>query len=269
MGDENNMYKKTIWLTLLLVAVISSLVFMSGFITTLIITNSSTLNSNAKVNTTISSKSKPSVAENINTYNILIMGDSLAKATGDEKGLGFTNDFVNLQRLKTTKEVKVDNISINGDKSINLLQVIENKATMQAIENSKIIFISIGGNELRQFKSNEISITTVKDIENTYLNNLKTTFKLIRSKNKTCTIIFIGLYNPFDKDLTPDKLKLLNTWNYDTQQLISDDTNSVFIPTYDLFKYSLKKYLSVDNFHPNSVGYEAISKRVVEAMKNY
>ena len=25
------------------------------------------------------------------------MGDSLAKATGDEKGLGFTNDFVNFE----------------------------------------------------------------------------------------------------------------------------------------------------------------------------
>jgi lysophospholipase L1-like esterase len=263
------MYKKTIWLSLLVVSVISSLVFISGFITSLAITNSSTETNNAKTNTNISAETKTSVAASRNSYNILIMGDSLAKATGDEKGLGFTNDFVNLQRLKTTKEVKVDNIAVNGDKSINLLQILENKATWQAIENSKIIFISIGGNELKQFKSSEVSITAVKDIENTYLDNLKSTFKLIRSKNKTCTIIFIGLYNPFDKDLTPDKLKLLNTWNYDTQQLLSDDTSSVFIPTYDLFKYSLQKYLSVDNFHPNSAGYEAISKRVAEALKNY
>lgn len=263
------MYKKSIWFTLLIVAVLSSLVLILGFITTLIITNSSTATNNDKAITNSSAQSKSSVDANINSYNILIMGDSLAKATGDEKGLGFTNDFVNLERLKTTKKVNVNNISINGNKSIDLLQVIGNKASLQAIENSKIIFISIGGNELKQFKSNEISITAVKDIENTYLDNLKNTFKIIRNKNKTCTIIFIGLYNPFDKDLTPDKLKLLNTWNYDTQQLISDDINSVFIPTYDLFRYSLKNYLSVDNFHPNSAGYEAISKRVIETMKNY
>ena len=263
------MYKKAVWISLLVIAVLTSLVLISGFITSLSITNPSTGSSKAKTSTTISAESKTSSAVISNSYNILIMGDSLAKATGDEKGLGFTNDFVTLERLKTTKEVKVDNIAVNGAKSVDLLQTIENKVSWQAIENSKIIFISIGGNELTQFKSNDISITQVKDIENTYLENLKSTFKLIRSKNKTCTIIFIGLYNPFDKDLAPDKLRLLNTWNYDTQQLITDDTNSVFIPTYDIFKYSLKKYLSVDNFHPNSAGYEAISKRVVEALKNY
>jgi len=263
------MYKKTIWLTLLVVAVISSLVFISGFITSLAITNSSRITNKAKTNTNVTPDPKASVAASSNSYNILIMGDSLAKATGDEKGLGFTNDFVNLERLKNTKEVKVDNIAVNGDKSINLLQIIENKMAWKAIEDSKIIFISIGGNELKQFKSTEVTIAQVNDIENVYLANLKSIFKLIRSKNKTCTIIFIGLYNPFDKNLTPEKLRLLNTWNYDTQQLISDDNNAVFIPTYDLFKYSLQKYLSVDNFHPNSAGYEAISKRVVEALKNY
>jgi lysophospholipase L1-like esterase len=263
------MYKKTIWLSLLIIAVISSLVFTSGFILSLAITNSGTKANNNKISTNIVSEIKTPTSSDSNSYNILIMGDSLAKATGDEKGLGFTNDFVNLEKLKTTKEVKVDNIAVNGDKSTDLLKIVENNVTWRAIENSKIIFISIGGNELKQFKSNEISITALRDIENTYLNNLKNTFKLIRNKNKTCTIIFIGLYNPFDKDLTPEKLKLLNTWNYDTQQLISDDTSSIFIPTYDLFKYSLQKYLSVDNFHPNSAGYEAISKRVVEALKNY
>ena len=165
--------------------------------------------------------------------------------------------------------MKVYNIAVNSDNSINLLRIIKNKKTWKAIANSQIIFISIGGNELKKFKSNEISLTSIKEIENNYLDNLKSTFTHIRSKNKTCTIVFIGLYNPFGKTITPDKLNLLNTWNYDTQQLISDETSSVFISTYDLFKYNLKKYLSIDNFHPNSVGYEAISKRVVETLENH
>lgn len=42
-----------------------------------------------------------------------------------------------------------------------------------------------------------------------------------------------------------------------------------FIPTYDLFKYNLQDYLSADNFHPNSTGYQAISNRIIESLKNY
>jgi lysophospholipase L1-like esterase len=263
------MYKKIIWFSLLTLAVICSFIFISGFILSLSITNSKTATNNSKIETNIPINNKTSLPSSSNSYNILVMGDSLAKATGDEKGLGFINDFVNLQKLKTTKNVNVDNIAVNGDKSIDLLRVIENKAAWQTIENSKIIFISIGGNELKQFKSTEVSVASVKNIENTYLENLKSIYKLIRNKNASCTIVFIGLYNPFDKDLTPEKLALLNTWNYDTQQLLANDVNSLFIPTYDLFKYNLHTYLALDKFHPNSAGYEAISKRVAEALKNY
>jgi ABC-2 type transport system permease protein len=39
--------------------------------------------------------------------------------------------------------------------------------------------------------------------------------------------------------------------------------------SYDLFKYNLQDYLAADNFHPNSVGYQAISDRIAEALKNY
>lgn len=82
-------------------------------------------------------------------------------------------------------------------------------------------------------------------------------------------VVFIGLYNPFGKDLTSDKVSILNEWNYQSQQLLSLDSNAIFIPTYDLFKYNLQDYLSADNFHPNSTGYQAISNRIIESLKNY
>ena len=90
--------------------------------------------------------------------------------------------------------------------------------------------------------------------------------KTIRKSNSSCIIAFVGLYNPFGKDITPDKIDFLNSWNYNTEQLITTDENTLFIPTYDLFKYNLDKYLTIDKFHPNSTGYKAISKRLLEAL---
>lgn len=205
-----------------------------------------------------------------NTYNVLVMGDSLAKGTGDENGKGFGGYFSDYLKSKKNKNVKTDNIAINGDVSNGLLKVVQNKDNNDLIKNANIIFISIGGNEIKEFRS-ESSLTSieVKSVENNYLNNIRNIFKIIRNENSKCMVIFIGLYNPFGTDINSDKVQLLNSWNYDTQNIVTSDSNSVFVPTYDIFQYNIKKYLTIDNFHPNSSGYKAIAERVEQILQNY
>lgn len=265
------MNKKITWIGILTLAFISTIIFSIGFVTSLKVSSSSNSNTLSQGNTTVPVQNEQTKELNSNSYNILVMGDSLAKGTGDEKGQGFANDFVSLWKTKVNKDIKVNNIAVNGDTSTGLLQILKNEQTLKAVESSKIIFISIGGNEVKKFQASDPSSdsTNVKETEDTYLENLKNIFKYIRSKNKSSIIVFIGLYNPFEKDTTLDKVKLLNDWNHQTEQLIYQDPNSIFIPTHDLFRYNLDKYLSTDNFHPNAAGYDAISKRIFEALKNY
>ena len=209
-----------------------------------------------------------------NSYNILVMGDSLGRGTGDETNNGFANDFSKLWKNKTKKNIEVTNIAVNGDVSSGLLNIVKSKQTLQYIQDSNMIFISIGGNEIKNFKNSStasaaVQTDSLKTVENRYMKNLSDVFKLIRSRNENSVIVFIGLYNPFGNELTQDKLEVLNEWNYKTDQLVSSDDNGVYVPTYDLFKYNFGNYLAADNFHPNSAGYEAISKRMFEALKNY
>ncbi|AAK80965.1 lysophospholipase L1-like esterase [Clostridium acetobutylicum] len=205
-----------------------------------------------------------------NSYNILVMGDSLAKGTGDEKGKGFSGYFADYFRVKNNRNVRLDNIAVNGDVSNGLLQIVKNKDTENLIKKSNMIFISIGGNEVSKFKfEGNVSAADLKDTENKYLNNVRDIFRLIRDNNSKCTIVFIGLYNPFGSSIGTDKIELLNSWNYQTQNIISVDSNAVFIPTYDLFEYDTEKYLTIDNFHPNSSGYKAIAQRIEEVLKNH
>lgn len=260
------MFKNLKWKFILLLSIVSTITLIIGFVAALKV---SSRPPKEIVNT---ETEKPKSEElDQNYYNILVLGDSLAKGTGDEKGLGFSGYFSDYWKTKISKEIKINNLAVNGDVSTGLLNIIEDTQTLSYIKSSDMIFISIGGNEISKLKNMDIvsSTSRIKDMEDTYLTNLKSTFKIIRANNPTSMVIFIGLYNPFGKELTSDKVSLLNDWNYQSQQLISLDANALFIPTFDLFKYNLQSYLAVDNFHPNSTGYQAISNRIVEALQNY
>lgn len=101
-----------------------------------------------------------------------------------------------------------------------------------------------------------------------YLNNLKQTLKILRTTNPNSTIIFLGLYNPYEKESGPEDTQLLNEWNYNTQQLVEDDAKGIFIPSYDLMKFNLAKYLAKDGLHPNSAGYQALSNRISKSIES-
>ena len=263
------MKKNTKWIILLTISLASTIALFSGVVLSLYITNPSRISVQATVSTK-NNATNVANKETSNNFNILVMGDSLARGTGDEKGNGFGNDFAKLWKAKTNKPIKVTNLGVNGDTSSGLLNIVTSEQTKDNIVNSDIIIISIGGNEVKNFKNTDLTALTAdsKTALNNYLNNVKTIFKTIRNENKNSLVVFIGLYNPFGQNITDDKIRFLEQWNYQTDELVSQDTNSIFIPTYDLFKYNLQDYMAADNFHPNSTGYEAISKRMFESLNN-
>lgn len=260
------MNKKVVWPILLVLTIILAIVFSIGFFITInITTNSSSDNSleSSPIETT------GIVIPDINSYNVLVLGDSIAVGSGDETGSGFENGFKELWEANSDKEITVDNLAVNGATSSDLLQVLQRTESNSVIEASETIIISIGGNEIKKLKDIETTILSNEfiDMKNVYTTNLEKILELIRNKNSECSIVFIGLYNPFSSQINPDKVRQLNTWNYETEQLLSYDPNSIFIPTYDLFVNNLDEYLTIDNFHPNSKGYKAISNRIFEVLK--
>ncbi|WP_026881804.1 SGNH/GDSL hydrolase family protein [Clostridium akagii] len=263
------MIKKLMLRIITIVGIIVIITAIIGIITSIYITTRP-MDKTAVKDKTTKETIKPTGKPKNNVYNILSMGDSIANGTGDETGRGFADYYADSYKKDTKQTVNVNNIAVNGDVSDGLSQIVRNKETSPIIQSSNLIFISIGGNEIKQFATSDdiSSLAGIKTVENHYLSNLGNVLKKIRSENSKCMIVFIGLYNPFGDDITQDKLELLDDWNYETQKLVSDDSNAVYIPTYDLFKYNMKKYLTIDNFHPNSEGYRAIARRIGETLKN-
>lgn len=248
------------------IAILATAVMAGGFIAAIGITNSKQ-KSAAQEPKAVPTKQ---TVQQHNNYNILVLGDSLARGTGDETGNGFSGDFAKGWKGKTTKEIKVTNLGINGAVSSGLLKVAQGQEAQSFMRNADMLMISIGGNEISKFKNLDSSANlNFSSMEERYLSNLGAVYKMIRSLNKSCMILFLGLYNPYGSVVGQENIANLMKWNADTEQLINKDQKGMFIPTYDLFRYNLGTYLSVDQFHPNSTGYQAIADRMLKALENY
>ncbi|MDR3602933.1 MAG: GDSL-type esterase/lipase family protein [Desulfosporosinus sp.] len=263
------MLKKSIWYSILTIACVGFIVLSLGFYQAISVTTAVNPQPLAKAPLTqtpeISSKLS---SQTTNFFKMLILGDSIAKGTGDEKNKGFSGYLPEYFKNYTSKEILIDNAGIDGLESIGLLEQLQSHKLDKTIADSNFILVSIGGNDVKSILSlndlaKEEQFTVRQD---SYQSNLKQTLQVLRTINPNAIIIFLGLYNPYEKVTSPEDTSLLNTWNYNTQQLVEDDGKGIFIPTYDLLKYNLGKYIAQDGLHPNSAGYQALSNRISQAV---
>ncbi|OEF95847.1 GDSL-type esterase/lipase family protein [Desulfuribacillus alkaliarsenatis] len=208
--------------------------------------------------------------------NIAVMGDSIARGTGDQSGYGLTKELVNVLQEQGI-ETEVKNIAVDGYVSEELLELIQLEANQELLKNTDIAIISIGGNDLRGLLRRDGTFLEPSGFQgrlSEYIYNLELTLQAIRDKNEDCHIVLVGLYNPFNDFLM--EMMMLDTeymdyfleWNYQAQRLIEQDKLAIYLPTYDLFKWNTEQYISYDNIHPNAEGYQAISKRLANYFRS-
>jgi lysophospholipase L1-like esterase len=160
------MYKKFRWYTILIISIITTSVLVAGLSTSLALTTGANKTTKQEAPTAI--KPGPAVAKpnqtmlNSNNFNILVLGDSLAKGTGDENGKGYAGYFADYYKTKSAKPVVLNNLGVNGDVSKGLLAIASTTETKAYIKASNIIIISIGGNEISRFKTADLSLASDK-----------------------------------------------------------------------------------------------------------
>lgn len=277
------MFKKSTWYSILIIAFAAFVSLSLGFVKAIQVTGSSNsaIAKGPKTENAADAAGKTAgetagknaaVVKDPNAFKIVVMGDSIAFGTGDEKGRGFSTYLLNYLKPQTTKKLSVDNIAINGQQSDGLLAQLQNEKPKALVAAADFILLSIGGNDLREVRSRNntaVDSNEFKVIEDTYLKNLKESIRAIRKSNPNTYIVFVGLYNPYEKDASSyDDTTYMNTWNYDTQKLFEGDTRAIYIPTYDIFKYNLNRFIAADGLHPNSQGYQVVSNRIAKSVEN-
>ncbi len=265
------MYKKIIWYTIVVCFVIGFGMFAAGFYKAFQVGVGKVQES--EVVQEKSQKEEGEISENIklseDNLEFFVLGDSLGRGTGDEKRKGFAENVV--EHLKASKgvDITLNNAAVEGLKSRGLAEQLTDPKIKQGVKKAKVIFLSIGGNDLRAVQREDVvqRDQSYGNISSEYMENLKEIIISIREINPKGIIVFLGLYNLNYTEETASETSLLMDWNYNTQQLIEIDRRAIYIPTYDLFKLNAETFMSPDRLHPNSLGYEAIGKRMADVLE--
>jgi lysophospholipase L1-like esterase len=202
-------------------------------------------------------------------FRILVVGDSLAKGTGDDTGKGFAVDVLESFRRKGRAEIT--NLAVNGMESPEILEVVESPNVRSLAARSDLILVSAGGNDLSHGVTRGTAPTdvaeTVVESRNRYARNLRAILAALREANPSARICVLGLYDPFGDDRTAGRLgaSVVLQWNALIEETALGFSNVSVIPTFDLFQGRPDR-LSADRYHPNAAAYEEIAKRILQVV---
>lgn len=167
--------------------------------------------------------------------NYICFGDSLTYGTGAPQGLDYPS------RLSEMLSKPVINVGVPGDTTAMALARLEQDVLSQS---PKIVFITLGGNDLK----NGIS-------KDTAFENLKIIVEKIQDKG--ALVVMGGISIPF--------------WGKgfgESYDILAQETGAVLIP--NIFEGIIgDSGLMSDSIHPNAQGYEIMAKMFFEAVKPY
>ena len=196
----------------------------------------------------------------------IVLGDSLARGTGDETGLGIGGRLVEELRRRHVPVKNAVNLAVNGAKTRDLEQELTGHSVRVLLGESNVIIVSIGGNDLwGEANTRNSPPPDPERTSNAVLERVTSIVRSVRAANPSARVFVIGLYNPFvttpfGRALTP----LVNRWNASLMERFATDRDVVIVQTSDIFAF--RDRLSFDRFHPGDEGYELIARRIADAL---
>ncbi|WDQ31639.1 GDSL-type esterase/lipase family protein [Paenibacillus marchantiae] len=200
-----------------------------------------------------------------------VIGDSLARGTGDDEGLGFVRRAGNLLKDQGYDVQVLNNMGVNGLRTDALLSKLDEQGVRYVLQQSNFILLSIGANDL--FQGGQVlqgedapTAETLAAALPETSKRLQEILKKVKEINPDAQIAYIGLYNPFGdvKELKEPGNAVVAAWNDAAMKVLNNEDKMTLVPTFDLFENHLGQYLSSDHFHPNGEGYEQIAVRIAQ-----
>ena len=203
---------------------------------------------------------------------LLVLGDSLARGTGDETGKGFASDV--LESLKKSGPFDMSNLAVNGAESSDVLKALDSENVRRLAASADGILLSVGGNDLSHAVPREAAMASspLEEIVASrarYAGNLRQILSRLREANPRAPIYLLGLYDPFGDEGARARVgaSVILSWNTLIEETALSFPKVSVVPTFDLF-YGRPDRLAVDRFHPNGKGHQAIADRILQLLPN-
>lgn len=201
---------------------------------------------------------------------LLVLGDSLARGTGDESGRGFAVDT--LEAVRKRGPAQLANLGVNGAESADVLAVAQSPNVRRLAASADAILVSAGGNDLSHSVRLDLSspveaAARIEKARATYGANLRAILSVLREANPKCPIAVVGLYNPFGAAGPEGSLgrSVILEWIDSQERAALGYADVRVVPTFDLFDGRADR-LAADHFHPNQKGYALIAERILETL---
>lgn len=211
----------------------------------------------------------PTPAPRDGVFRILVLGDSLAKGTGDESGKGFAVNV--LEAFQKKGKAEITNLAVNGMESPEVLAIVESPNVRALAARADLILVSAGGNDLSHGLTRGRAPTDAADAvavsRDRYVKSLRGILAALRESNTTARICVLGLYDPFGGETGSGRVgaSVIQQWNALIAETVLAFPNVTVIPTFDLFQGRPDR-LSADHYHPNAAAYEEIARRVMQVV---
>lgn len=188
--------------------------------------------------------------------DIVILGDSMARGTGDETGLGLAG---NLARELSGRFV---NLAVNGSRTWNLSTRLEVPDVRDAIRRADAVVMSIGGNDLfGSSRERLISLVAPRLSMSLVAARLERLVRRIHTLNSKARIIVLGVYNPYaGSSLGPTVERLVQLWSSTLFARFATHSHVTVMSIADIFHD--RRRISRDRFHPGAEGYARIAARI-------
>jgi lysophospholipase L1-like esterase len=196
----------------------------------------------------------------------LILGDSLARGTGDESGRGIPGRLDEELRTRRIRARRTLNLGINGAKTPDLLRQLESPSVRRLISEASVVIVSIGGNDLWSGADWRTAAPKNPDVVMTDVaGRIEQVISTIRVLNPKARIFFVGLYNPFAATPGGPLMNVMvNRWNGRLLERFGADRGFTLVQTADLFTH--RDRLAFDHFHPAGEAYGLIARRIADAL---
>jgi lysophospholipase L1-like esterase len=196
----------------------------------------------------------------------MILGDSLARGTGDESGRGIGQRLDEELRTRRIRARRTFNLGINGARTNDLLRQLETPNVRRLIGEANVIIVSIGGNDLWGGADWRTAAPPNPDAVMTdVVSRIEKIIATIRTLNPKARIFFVGLYNPFAATPAGRMMNtMVNRWNGRVLERFGSDPGFTLVQTADLFTH--RDRLAIDRFHPAGEAYGLIARRIADAL---
>jgi lysophospholipase L1-like esterase len=256
-----------VWRVPAAIASLAGLLFLAGFVLALRGTLGEPVGGPPSPAASVGSSVKPA-----GRSFLLVLGDSLARGTGDETGKGFAADVQ--EALKKRGPLDVANVAVNGAESSDVLRGLGAENLLRLAASADWILLSVGGNDLshalpREAATASSPLEEIGTARARYASNLRQILSRLRESNPRAPVYVVGLYDPFGDEGPRARIgaSVILSWNTLIEETALSFPRVFVVPTFDLFQGRPDR-LAVDRFHPNGKGHQAIADRILQLVPN-